>query len=116
MVEVEEGVGVVTINLTRSGNLEQEVGVVCSTEDGSARGGVDYVPRLQSDVGSEVIFGAGESESACLVAIEDDVRHEPLREIFYLHLGPSTSYDHVSIAPGLSTICIYISADIRDSE
>ena len=114
-VDVEEFTGQLVVNLTRVGRLEQEVGVVCTTEDDSATANSDYIARLSEGLGSEVMFGVNQSTAACVVEIVDDGEIEH-REMFYLHLSPLPDQGLVLVNSSSATMCIFINHDDYDSK
>ena len=71
--------------LVRSGDLSQRSAVRCYTRQMTARAGVDYYERSNSD-DDIVTFEAGERTQECRVAIVDDSLYEGNEE-FRLVLG-----------------------------
>lgn len=112
---IEEGSGHLTLNITRRGNLEQEMGVVCYTEDDTAIGNADYVSRLEMSAGSVVMFGVNQSLAECVVEIVDDKVFES-RERFHVHLAATSKHGFFNIDEAFSSICIYINFDERDGK
>lgn len=113
---VDEFDGSVVIELTRTGALDQELGVTCYTQDYSATGNLDFLPRLANSQGSEVTFGVNQSVAECEVVILDDERIEH-REAFYVLLSPLQTQGAgalVQVEPDYSTMCVYINHDIND--
>lgn len=110
---VEERSVYAVVNVTRLGNLEQEVGVVCYTESDTARGSdrtargdtADYISRNRFSPSSEVVFAVNQSTAECRVQLVDDTRLEP-RERFYVHLA-TTAHSFIHIEQ-LSSMCVYI--------
>lgn len=113
--DIEEFSRHLLVNLTRTGSLEQEVGVTCYTRDNSAKGNHDFVARVKDAPGSEVVFGVNQSMAECVVEIKDDNATEP-REKFYVQVEAHTSLGLVYVEPTLSIMCVYINYDINDSE
>lgn len=61
----------VTINLVRTGSTSTEVSVTCSTQDGSAVAGQDYVAKSDT-----VMFAAGQTDATFVVELVDDAAIE----------------------------------------
>lgn len=111
---VQESSGDLQLNLTRTGNLDQVVRVVCYTQDDSAHGKADYLSRPKNSLESEVIFGVNETTAVCAVTIVNDQVFES-RERFYVRLG-NTRQGFAHIEPTLSTMCVHINYDESDSK
>ena len=114
-LSVQESSGQVVINLTRMGNLEQEVGVVCYTESDTAQGDTDYVSRGRGSLESVVMFGVNQSVAECRVQIRDDQEFET-GERFLVHLASGGTDNFINTDPNLSSICVYISYAEEDSK
>ena len=73
--------------MTRTGNLREEVGVICYTSYNVSlvTAGRDFVHRPDSPE-SVVLFRSNLNHTSCEVEIIDDNMHEP-REPFYVLLG-----------------------------
>uniref|UniRef100_A0AAY5KU18 Calx-beta domain-containing protein n=1 Tax=Esox lucius TaxID=8010 RepID=A0AAY5KU18_ESOLU len=92
-LRVEEDVGHAVIPVRRTGDLTNELMVLCYTQQESAVGTVartvlsfsDYISRPE-DRGSVLRFDSGESESECRVLIIDDSLYEGA-ETFTVTLG-----------------------------
>jgi len=78
---VAENAGSLTVTLTRAGSVGVPVSVNLSTVNGSAVGGVDFVPVSQT-----VFFGAGETNRSVNIPIIDNSRRDVLRS-FQIQLG-----------------------------
>lgn len=82
----------ISIPVTRNGDIEKSASVMCSTKDKTAFGGnsldmlgYDFLRRPISN-SSIIVFSPGEKRSMCRVSIFDDDKFESL-EIFELHLS-----------------------------
>lgn len=111
--DIEEFSRHLIVNLTRMGKLDQEVGVICYTEDHSAIGNADYLARLKDNSESGIVFGVNQSMAECVVTIVDDGEIEH-REMFYVHLSPLATEGLVHVDPNYSTMCVYINHDDND--
>ncbi len=107
--------GTVVITLARYGSLEYQEGVVCYTEDHSAKAKTDYVSRSRTLPGSEVVFAVNESTAECVVRIQADDLLEP-RERFMVQLEPHSRHGFVHTDPNADSICVYINYDYNDGE
>lgn len=114
-VDVDEDSMRLVLNLTRQGNMDQEVGVVCATQADTAIASADYVPRPHDSLGSEVVFGVNQSLAQCVVLIIDDEALEP-RERFHVYLSASSRHSFVNIDPTTSSMCIHIRYAENDGE
>lgn len=114
-IDVRESIGTVLVNLTRTGSLEQEISVVCYTEDDTARGNEDYAPRYQDSLDSEVTFPVNQSTTTCALTVINDTNHEG-REMFKVHLTTSANTSFVTFDPTFSSLCVYISYDENDGK
>ena len=112
---MEEDSSQLILNLTRQGNMDQEVGVVCATEADTAIANDDYVSRPHDSLGSEVMFGVNQSLAQCVVGIIDDEALEP-RERFHVYLTASSRHSAVNIDHTSSSICIHIRYAENDGE
>uniref|UniRef100_A0A8C9QQD6 FRAS1 related extracellular matrix 2 n=1 Tax=Scleropages formosus TaxID=113540 RepID=A0A8C9QQD6_SCLFO len=80
---IEENIGELLIPVHRSGDISQELMVICYTHQGSARGTVptsvlsysDYISRPEEHM-SLLRFDTGEAQKACRVVIIDDSLYE----------------------------------------
>ena len=82
---IHEEDGMLSAILVRSGDVSQRSAVRCYTRQMSARAGIDYYERSNSD-DDVVIFEADEKTQECRVAIVDDSFYERNEE-FRLVLG-----------------------------
>ena len=82
---IDEEASMLSATLVRSGDLSQRSAVRCYTRQKTARAGVDYYERSNSD-DDVVTFEAGERTQECPVAIIDDSFYEGNEE-FRLVLG-----------------------------
>ncbi|XP_003799755.1 FRAS1-related extracellular matrix protein 2 [Otolemur garnettii] len=93
---VEEDVGELFIPIRRSGDVSQELMVICYTQQGTATGTVptsvlsysDYISRPE-DHTSVVRFDREEREKACRIVVIDDSLHED-KETFHVLLSMPT--------------------------
>ncbi|XP_061608318.1 FRAS1-related extracellular matrix protein 2-like [Phyllopteryx taeniolatus] len=84
LLSVEEDVGRLSIPVHRSGDISEELMVLCYTQQGSATGTVpttvlsysDYISRPEEH-GGVLRFDKGEREKACRVVVIDDSLYEP---------------------------------------
>lgn len=111
-VRVQEGVGVLSLNISRTGNLEQTVDVVCYTEAHTASRGEDFRVRPNS-ARSRVVFSPFQTMAQCQVEIVDDILHES-KERFLMHLGGVRG--RATIDAATSPLCVYLIFDINDGE
>lgn len=111
-VRVSEGVGSVALNITRTGNLEERVGVICYTKAGTASRGQDFHPR-PNNAPSRVEFQPNETTAQCRVEIVDDTLHE-ITERFLVLLGAVRGKASVNIST--SPLCVYLQFDRNDSK
>ncbi|XP_004680391.1 PREDICTED: FRAS1-related extracellular matrix protein 2 [Condylura cristata] len=90
---IEEDIGELFIPIRRSGDVSQELMVICYTQQGSASGTVptsvlsysDYISRPE-DHTSLVRFDRGEREKMCRIVVIDDSLHEE-EETFHVLLS-----------------------------
>nr|CAB3247089.1 FRAS1-related extracellular matrix protein 2 [Phallusia mammillata] len=82
--KVEEDIGEINIPVRRSGDISNELMVICYTEPDEATGTTpsavlsfsDYISRPE-DHNSLITFGRGESEKFCRIVVIDDSLYEP---------------------------------------
>ena len=109
---MQEGVGVLSVNISRTGNLEQSVDVVCYTEAHTASRGEDFRMRPNS-ARSRVVFSPFQTMAQCQVEIVDDILHES-KEQFLVHLGDVRG--RATVDTTTSPLCVYLIFDINDGE
>ena len=103
--------GTLDLILTRSANLEQEVGVVCYTEADVARG-EDF--RLRPNNRSSLVtFAPNQTEAHCPVVVLDDELNEST-EKFVVWLGEPVGLARVD--PSSSPLCVFLTTDRQDCE
>ena len=105
----------VVIPLRRYGSLDHQEGVVCYTQDHSAKAKQDYVSRPRTGPGSEVTFAVNASRAECVVEIREDDLLEP-RERFMVRLAATAQQGFINIDPRADSICVYINYDYNDGE
>lgn len=113
-VVVKEDQGKLVIPLVRDGYINQELGVVCYTEDDTASAGEDYVPRPFSSPAAQVTFPVNSSTAECEVTIMNDQLYE-LREQFMVHLAPIPTQTYISMQE-FASLCVFICYDEMDSK
>ena len=116
VTRVEEGDGRARIQLQRTRNLQQRVGVVCYTGAQSnfarANESADYIPRHRSQPSSIVWFEANQEFAYCDIDIIDDDRAEFI-ERFFVKLDEETRGRAILGAPN-EVHCVVISNDRND--
>ena len=110
-VWVNEGVGTLQLNISRHGNLDHNVSVICYTQVMFSRD-PDFVPRPNS-AASTVTFNASQSSAVCDVQVLDDGNNES-REQFRVFLGTTEGLARVDAKS--SPLCVFISHDANDGE
>ena len=108
-INVGEQVGRVTLGLTRTGNMEKEVNVSCSTRANTATENSDFQHLRGND--SIVTFVPDQTYGRCVVGIYDDIEYEP-RERFYVYVKPAGGL--VKSALASTPLCVYIIYDPKD--
>ncbi len=106
---VQENENILSINLTRSRNIHDKVGILCRTEPVSAEEGMDYERR-----NSIVWFEANQTVSTCNVTIINDQLHE-VSEYFRVILE-EVENGKAQPQRDNSELCVFIRADIDDGE
>ena len=114
-MNVKEGAGQVEIPIIRDGVADQDVGVICYTEDVTTSSNTDYVARPYDTPGSVVRFAVNSLVAECVITIIDDQVYE-VREQFLVHLRPTPSRSFVGIDPVFASLCVFISHDERDGK
>ncbi|XP_063314539.1 FRAS1-related extracellular matrix protein 3 [Pelobates fuscus] len=115
--KIEEDIGELLVPIKRSGDLSEELMVVCSTHQGSATGTVpssvlsysDYITRTD-DLTSIIRFDKDETEKNCRVIIIDDSLYEE-DEIFNVTLSMPMGG---KVGSEFSTAKVVILADTDD--
>ena len=113
-VPTKETVGVLNLNLTRAGNLNKTVGVICYTNttlNNQARS-PDFISR-PNNASSMVYFKPGERHAKCPVVIVDDILNEPT-DSFFVHLGQMDGFAFIDYSS--TPVCVIITHDERDCE
>jgi len=82
---VNEGAGIATITVTRTGGTAGGASVQFSTSNGSATAGADYTAVTQT-----VTFGPGVTSRTVTIPILDDTLTESLQETVHLTIGVPT--------------------------
>ena len=109
-LSVQEQVGEVAIDLRRSGNMEHEVNVSCSTQSRIALSNLDFESLDTSNV---ITFAPNQEYATCVVSIYDDALYER-KEQFYVSVQPA---DGLVVTAGQDKpVCIYILKDPSDGE
>ncbi len=115
--EVSEDIGTFNLVLTRKGNLDLHVGVVCYTVPGLNQQGVsssdDYIHRPNTN-DSYVYFLPGQTEANCSITIIDDQLNEP-SEYFEVKLA-TRKEDFVYRNNVKSSLCVFIDHDTNDGK
>uniref|UniRef100_A0A8C2J4A4 FRAS1 related extracellular matrix 2b n=1 Tax=Cyprinus carpio TaxID=7962 RepID=A0A8C2J4A4_CYPCA len=118
---IEEDIGELLIPVRRSGDVSQELMVVCFTQQGTAKGTVpttvlsysDYISRPEEHH-SVLRFDKGETERHCRVVVIDDSLYEP-EESFNVtlsmpmggHLGQEFPTTRVTILPDVDDAPVF---------
>lgn len=102
--------GSVKLNLSRTGHLEQEVRVICYTENWTASRSVIFVERPNS-LTSAVVFPPNETQCTCNVVLLDGEQDQP-KVAFYVRLA--TLSPNALVAQ--DTVIVFITPDISRCE
>ena len=106
---MDEGISVLAINITRSRNVHDRVGILCRTEPAVAKEDLDFVMRS-----SVVWFDVNETTTTCNVTIINDKLYES-SELLRVILEAA---DNGRALPDqqFSEMCVFIAADINDGK
>ena len=106
---VDEGINILAINISRRRNTHDRVGILCRTEPRVAIEGSDFVRR-----NSVVWFDANQTVATCNVSIINDKLFES-SELFRVVLE---SVENGRALPDqhFSEMCVFIAVDINDGK
>ena len=99
------------LNISRTGNLEQEVKVICYTEDWTATKGVNFEERPNA-LSSAIVFPPNVTHGSCKVTLTGG-KQVDLKVAFRVRLFAPPGNANVGQE---SVVVVFITQDIKHSE